>query len=187
MTDAPIMTAMAEAAQSLTLSDGAWAVFAVPIGAALIGLAGVVWKAISDRRAAAAVARRTANEELFTAALDAVHEYQELPYRIRRRSDVSPTTPAELAAHASDVQVLLDKHITRLTFLDPNVGDAFRELVGAVRQEAGSHLNRAWTQARIATDEDMNLGNAYPRTQTEEALKDCIRVMQSFLMTPATG
>lgn len=179
-------TTVVEAVQAVGGCTTDWSGPAVAIVVAILGLAGVVWKAIGDRRSSAEIERRTAAEELFTSALDSVHEYQELPYRIRRRSDVPPTTPSELTAHVSDVQVLIDKHVTRLTFFNADVGDAYRALAGEVRRESGSHMNKAWTQPRITTDKDMNLGNAYPRTQAEGAREHCITVMQQFLDAPAT-
>lgn len=167
--------------QQVTLSDSAWAVIFIPLALVAITAAVTVWQTLSDRRAAAAATARTANAALFTAALDAVHEYQELPYRIRRRSDVPPMTRDELTWHASNVQVLLDRHVTHLGFVDNNLGEAYRALVLETRRESGRHMSNAWKEPRIVGDKDMNLGNAYPRTQAEGAKEDCGTAMQEFL------
>lgn len=179
------ITTVAEVAQQVPLSDSAWAVIVIPLTVALIAGAVGIWKTLSDRRAAAAAAERTANAALFASALDAVHEYQELPYRIARRSDLSPMTREELTSHSSDVQVALDKHVTHLTLVNADVGAAYRSLVSETRKEAGGHMTRAWTQPRITNDEDMNLGNAYPRTQAKGAKERCMKTMQEFLDAPA--
>lgn len=183
-------TTLGDVAQQVTLSDSVWAVIFVPVAVIVIGAGAAavvtVWQTLSDRRAAAAAAARTENAALFAAALDAVHEYQELPYRIRRRSDAPPMTREELTRHASNVQVLLDKHVTHLTFVDNRVGTAYRALVQATRSESGSHMANAWNEPRITDDKDMNLGNAYPRTQAEGAKEECVTTMQDFLDAPAT-
>lgn len=177
----------AAAGSSSGLGDSVWVLLVLPL---LLAVGGGLWKwatAVGERRAQQQQSRRDAASETFTNALDAVHEYQELPYRIRRRSDVPPMTREELTWHASNVQVLLDKHVTRLTFISPEVGEAYRALVCEARKESGKHMSTSWTQPRIVEDKDMNLGNAYPRTQAEGARENCIAAMQQFLDAPAAS
>jgi hypothetical protein len=175
-----------QAAQSSAApSDTMWAVFLLPVALVLLVWAGNVVASSVEARRASRESRRSRTSDLFSEALDAIHEYQELPYRIRRRSDVSQMTPGELSSHAGDVQLLLDKYVTKLSFLDANVGAAYRELVVAARRESGAHMTTAWQQPRIKSDADMVLGNAFPRTQADGARERCTTVMQEHLDDPA--
>lgn len=129
--------------------------------------------------------RRTERDDrlrrVFSEALQAVADYQELPYLVRRRSSASPMTREELARHASDVQSRLDFYVARLELESPELGDAFDRLVGATRRESGAHMTEAWNAARISDDADVPLGVAYDRTAASEARRRCLSVMRSHL------
>jgi hypothetical protein len=125
--------------------------------------------------------RRDALRDLFSEALRAVADYQELPYLIRRRSHETPMTPSELSRHASDVQSRLDFYVARLQLESAELGDAYERLVRAARQEAGSHMSEAWQQPRIGSDEDMSLRLRYPRDSADEQRAMCLPVMREHL------
>jgi hypothetical protein len=118
---------------------------------------------------------------LFSDALRAVADYQELPYLIRRRSDVSPMTRSDLTRHASDVQTRLDYFVTRLDLEAPAIGDAYRRLASATRREAGNQMTQAWAQPRLERDDEMPLGAAYTRESAEEERSLCLNVMQQYV------
>ncbi len=116
---------------------------------------------------------------LFSGALSAVADYQELPYLVRRRSDLSPMTPSELTWHASQIQSRLDCFIARLQLEEHDLGEAYELLVRATRQETGAHLSEAWTQTRIATDAEMPLRVRYPRDSANQQRNECLALMRS--------
>jgi hypothetical protein len=144
--------------------------------AAVAGLVGL-WKYLQDQRDG----RRAVLRDLFSEALRTVADYQELPYLVRRRSDMTPMTPSELARHASDVQSRLDYYIARLRLEDSSLGDSYERLVGVTRQEAGAHVSEAWSQPRLETDGDMPLRARYPRDRADNERAACLEVMRKYL------
>lgn len=125
--------------------------------------------------------RRDDLRALFSDALTAVADYQELPYLVRRRSDLSPMTTAELTWHASQVQTRLDLFIARLELESTQLGAAFEQLVRAARQEAGAHVTEAWNHERISTDGEMVLGAKYPRDAANAERNACLALMRRHI------
>lgn len=144
--------------------------------AAMAGLAGL-WKYLQEQRER----RRTALRDVFSEALRAVADYQELPYLVRRRSADTPMTPAEIAWHASEIQSRLDFYIARLRLEAASVGDSYERLVGVTRHEAGAHISEAWAQPRLDQDADMPLRARYPRDSADVERSACLAAMQSYL------
>lgn len=118
---------------------------------------------------------------LFAEALSAVADYQELPYLIRRRSDVSPMTTSDLSWHASQVQTRLDLFVARIQLESTQLGDAFEQLVRTARTEAGTHITDAWNQERILTDAAMVLGTRYPRDHADAERATCLALMRTHI------
>ena len=79
----------------------------------------------------------------YAAALAAVCDYQELPYRIRRRPDSSAATRAALGMIISDVQRDLDFHDQLLELDSPKLGLAYRALVEKSRRIGKPHRDEA--------------------------------------------
>lgn len=125
--------------------------------------------------------RRDGLRDLFSEALRAVADYQELPYLVRRRSDDSPMKPSEVTRHASDVQSRLDYFVARLQLESETLGDAYECLVRATRGEAGPHMSEAWDQDRLTSDADMSLRARYPRDQADAQRSECLKVMREHL------
>lgn len=118
---------------------------------------------------------------LFSEALRAVADYQEVPYLVRRRGDASPMTAAELVRHTGDVQSRLDFYTARLQLESEHLGRAYERLIRAVRQESGPHISEAWRQPRLASDGQMPLGAAYPRDLADTQREECLRVMREYV------
>ena len=154
-----------------------WGAMVTPILAAILAAGVVVFGYLFDRRNR----RRDELRDLCSEALRAVADYEELPYLIRRRSDRSPMTPAELVARASDVQTKLDYFATRLRLEREDLGGAFADLVNAIRKESGAHMSEAWNQSRIEKDAEVPLGSPYGRTSGDRARARCLSVMQRVL------
>ena len=125
--------------------------------------------------------RRLEKTKVFASAIEAVADYQEMPYRIRRRPISDIETRVRLSERVSDVQKLIDFHRAWLTIESEEVGRAHDELVSAVRKEAGEHMKSAWNEELITSDADMSLGTAYGCPETHEARIRCLKIMKQHL------
>lgn len=126
-------------------------------------------------------ARRERKMRAFADALGAVAEYQELPYRIRRRQGADATTRAAIAERVSDIQVKVAFHQAWLEIESEAVADAYRTLVAAARREAGAHMSAAWQEPILADDAAMSLGTGYASPGTDAARAGCLSVMRAHL------
>ncbi len=160
-----------------TQSESLWRDVAGPLIAASVAALVAVLGYLYERRSKRNDDLRT----LFSEALQAVAEYQELPYLVRRRSDQSPMTPAELIAKASSTQTQLDFFVARLNLESKPLGEAYSSLVQAVRLETGPQITEAWHEARVQTDDDVPLGVAYPRESGDRQKAACVEGMQRYL------
>ena len=157
---------------------------AVPLFAALATLIWGIWTYRQQQRSK----RRDGLREIFSEALRAVADYQELPYLVRRRSEGSPMKAAELTFHASSIQSRLDYFSTRLRLESRELGDTFDDLVRVVRMESGAHISEAWNEERLVADHEMPLGNKYGRERSLPAKAVCLSVMQRHLgIRPSDG
>lgn len=154
-------------------SAGAEAVW-VPTIAALITVAGGIWTYIRQQREK----RRDHLRDLFSQALRAVADYQELPYLVRRRTAEPPMSTSEMIRHISDVQTRLDYYVARIGLESARVAAAYQRLVSSTRREAGSQMTEAWALPRITDDTQIPLGEAYSRDEAENAKEACLEAMQ---------
>jgi hypothetical protein len=79
-------------------------------------------------------------------ALAAVHAYQELPHRIRRRPDSESKTLADLGAVISDIQRDLDFYKSLLYLDSPKLGAAYNAFAQASRDQGKKYRDEAWQQ-----------------------------------------
>lgn len=128
-------------------------------------------------------ARRERMAQALAQAINAVGDYQDLPYRVRRRPSSEPTVRSNLAARISDIHSRLDFHSAWLRITAPDVAAAYDRLVTDVRKEAGAHVKAAWLQPIIERDQEMNLGlgQQYQCPETEAARNECIAAMRKYL------
>jgi hypothetical protein len=98
---------------------------------------------------------------LFAAALDAVDEYKNLPYRIRRRTKSDPEVRAELGSRISDSQQKIRYYIGLLELEGPCVAQAYRELADSVWRKCKTHRESAWRSDPITEDGDMAFAESY--------------------------
>lgn len=175
MSVAFLAQASAEAASTTWLEIAAGV--AVPTAAAVLTVSVGIWTYTRQQQAR----RRERLRDLFSDALRAVADYQELPYLIRRRSDESPMKPSELVRHVSDIQTRLDYYIARLRLESREVGEAYERLVSVTRRESGSQMTEAWHQARLTGDADIPLGARYTRDLSDVEQATCITVMHNHL------
>lgn len=121
-------------------------------------------------------ARRERWANLFAAALTAVEDYAEMPYRIRRRRN-TPDARHDLTDKVSEIQSRLAFHQAWLQVEAPDVAPAYINLVRATKIQAGGQMSRAWQQPVLTTDEQMNLKIRLPRDQIDDARGTCITAM----------
>jgi hypothetical protein len=132
-------------------------------------------------------ASRTARKERvaheFAEALKAVGDYQDLPFRTRRRAGSDSETRAAIADRVSDIHSRLDFYSGWLHVMTPSVAGVYDELVAAARREASVHVKTAWTEPLITTDEGMNLGlgSVYVYPETDALKARCITAMRQYL------
>lgn len=113
---------------------------------------------------------------MFAAALDAVDEYKNLPYRIRRRTKSDPETRSELGTRISDSQQKI-RYFTGLLELEgARVAQAYRDLVLAVWSPCKLHREAAWKAPACEDDLDMAFTDSYSY-RDENARSRCLIAM----------
>jgi len=120
----------------------------------------------------------------YAAALAAVCDYQELPYRIRRRSDSSAATRAALGTTISDIQRDLDFHNQLLELDSPKLGRAYRALVETSRGTGKPHRDEAWAQPPANEDKAMSFAKEY-RYEDDDQWEFCrLRMREHLRLLP---
>jgi hypothetical protein len=111
-----------------------------------------------------ALARRKSLEEerarvrtTFAEALQAVAEYKEFPYAIRRRrGDDAAAERVRLSEALREVQAKLSYYTAWTKAESDEVGRAYETLVGELRKVAGTACHEAWLAPPANDDKDMN-------------------------------
>ncbi|WP_433335023.1 hypothetical protein [Spirillospora sp. CA-294931] len=98
--------------------------------------------------------RRERRSETFAAALEAVREYEQAPYLIRRRESSEPGVRAQLAERLSASAGRRRYYATLLRLDSPVVADAYQALLDQTRRQAGPYRSEAWKSPVITRDED---------------------------------
>ncbi len=146
------------------------------------GITSLVWAALISGSVISALvgalvttllARRKSQEEqlarvrvMLAEAFQAVAEYKEFPYAIRRRRhDAASEERVRLSEELRQVQAKLTFYEEWTRIEDDAVGSAYRELVQRLRSVAGAACNEAWATPAIEFDEQMNI----PREQVDLA------------------
>jgi hypothetical protein len=102
-------------------------------------------------------ARLDRQRQVFADAFEAVMEYREFPFMVRRRN---PTRRDEertrLTSELSRVQARMNSYKARLLIEDPFIGRLYGELVRQTRLHAGAHIKAAWDNEPVTFDEDVH-------------------------------
>ena len=107
---------------------------------------------------------------MYAGALRAVEDYLEGPYRVRRK-DGTPEGRREVTQALSSTQSQIAFHTAWLRIGAPAaVSAAYQELVTTAVNEAGPQMTAAWGLPPTIRDEDVPLGDPYPRTRSDAAL-----------------
>jgi hypothetical protein len=146
----PNLILAAEAAES---TSGDASLLAPAIVAAIVaGVVSLMTFMLAGRRA-----RLDRQRQVFADAFEAVMEYREYPFIVRRRS---PDEPAEerrrISGELSRVQARMDAFKARLLVEDPYIGRCYTELVKKTRQVAGAMIKSAWDNDPVSLDAEMH-------------------------------
>lgn len=124
--------------------------------------------------------RRERRAEVFASALEAIREYEQTPYLIRRREGPDATTRARLSEGLS-VSAARRRYYEAVLCLDsPLVAEAYEVLLRRTRRQVGPYRSDAWKQPVIVKDEDFP-GSAYYPYDSEEEWDMCLAAMRSEL------
>lgn len=136
----PLLLGALSFAESSTGSTPAWATAVIAAGvAAAVALTTFV---LAGRRV-----RLDRQRQVFAEAFQAVMEYREYPYIVRRRTLDDPARERRRISTAlSDVQVRLNAYQARLRIEDPFVGERYAGLVAETRRVAGGMIKQAWNE-----------------------------------------
>lgn len=130
------------------------AIFSGAVVAAVIGFVANTYFA---RRKSLEEERNTVRDRC-ASAQQAVFNYKELPYAIRRRNADSP---AEERVRLSEIFRLIQSDLAYYEAWtigeSQALGDAFDKLLKQLRREAGGACRAAWQAAPISSDAEMNI------------------------------
>jgi hypothetical protein len=107
---------------------------------------------LSGRRA-----RLDHQRQVFADAFEAVMEYREYPYIVRRRSPDEPAKERQrIAGDLSRVQAKLNAFQARLLVEDRYVGERYAALVKKTRQIVGAMIKAGWDNEPVSADAEMH-------------------------------
>lgn len=134
-------------------------------GAFVAAMVAVLGYSVQQREA-----RKVARATMYAHALQAVLDYLEGPYRIRRK-DGSSEARRELTQAMSTVQSQMNFHTAWPEVGAPTaVASAYADLVTAARQKAGPQMTTAWAEPPTKDDGGVPLGVAYSWPRSDAAL-----------------
>jgi hypothetical protein len=124
--------------------------------------------------------RHERKSKLYAEALATVREYEELPFRIRRRPSSDPATRASLGEQVSSTFTKLGFYIAYLQIDSVVVGDAYYDLFKQTSEFGGRYREEAWKARVISNDEEMssNFGYLYDNSREQEL---CLLAMRRQL------
>ena len=161
----------------LGLSADNWTTIAAGIGAALIAaIVAVIGYSIQQR-----AGRREQRATMYAQALQAVEDYCEGPYRIRRR-DGSAACRLALTESLSDIKSRINFHQGWLSIhASDEIASAYKAFAKAAQDEAGVQMTAAWTGPATRKDRDVPLGVGLPRVKTDAAKDTVLKLMNADL------
>jgi hypothetical protein len=144
----------------------------VGFSAALVALIGYLLLQGSDRR--------NAKENSYALALQAVKEFEELPYRIARRPAADEQARASIGDKMSDAYVKLEFYRAWTAIDSPLAGEAYALLVSRDHKAVRPHIIQAWRMPIMSADEQAPLNSHFDCDNAAE-WDCCINVMRREL------
>lgn len=125
------------------------------------------------------LARREERSRNYAESIQALHDYLEAPYRVRRR-DGSEEARMRVTSEISDVQSRLRYYEALLSLDDePEVETAYRSAVAAARREAGTAMTEAWGEDPTKKDRDVPLKLQHQHPETTDAINQLLAAMKA--------
>lgn len=124
-----------------------------------------------------AIARAAKRSDLYARAMQAIEEYVEGPYVVRRR-DGSATARMSITTHLSEVQSRLRYFESALNQDAPtSLSRAYADLVKTARREAGGQMSNAWTSRPTRRDRHVPLVKSLPQPEIDRAKAKVLALM----------
>jgi hypothetical protein len=137
-------------AQGGASNNSLWA--AAIVAAIVAAAVSLTTFALSGRRA-----RLDRQRQVFADAFEAIMDYREYPFIIRRRNPAEPENERQrLGGELSRVQARMNGYKARLLVEEPKIGKLYKELVKQTRLQAGAHIKSAWDNDPVAVDKEMH-------------------------------
>lgn len=124
--------------------------------------------------------RRERRAEVFASALEAIREYEQTPYLIRRREGPDAATRARISELLSASAARRRYYEAVLCLDSPLVAESYKLLLRRTRRQVGPYRSDAWKQPVIVRDEEFP-GSAYYPYDSEEEWDLCLLAMRSEL------
>jgi hypothetical protein len=122
------------------------------VAAIVAGAVSVMTFMLAGRRA-----RLDRQRQVFADAFEAVMEYREYPFIVRRRNpDEAAEERRRISGDLSRVQARMNAFKARLLVEDPYIGRCYTELVKKTRQVAGAMIKAAWDSDPVAADAEVH-------------------------------
>lgn len=126
-------------------------------------------------------ARLERQRQVFADAFEAVMEYREYPFIVRRRKpDEGAEERRRISGDLSGVQARMNAFKARLLVEDPYIGRCYAELVKKTRQVAGAMIKAAWETDPVSADEEMH-APAYDFSDLDEHDNRYLRAVAQHL------
>jgi hypothetical protein len=119
--------------------------------------------------------------QVFADAFQAVMEYREFPFMVRRRNpNEREEERARLSGELSRVQARMNSYKARLLIEDLHIGKLYAELVQQTRYHAGAHIKSAWDNDPVAFDQDTHAPR-YDFSALDQHDNDYLRAVASHV------
>lgn len=124
--------------------------------------------------------RRERKSKVYAEALLALRQYQELPFKIRRRSSSDSATREALGREWSEVLSNLIFYLGWLQIESPVVGRAYDDLFEQTRKSGKTYWTMAWKQKVFERDEQMT-DDLHFKYDNQPEINLCLKAMRREL------
>lgn len=124
--------------------------------------------------------RRERRGRVYAEAIEALYEYQELPYRILRRPASDGAARSELSTRVSDILSRVRFYRSLLEMDSPVVGLAYSMLYAQTASQGREHRRAAWVAPLVTSDAEM--ATAYFPYDNDAEYALCLMAMRRELL-----
>lgn len=164
------------AAKTATASNSSWV--APTIVVSLLALA----VSLGTFFAAGRRGRLDRQRQVFADAFEAVIEYREYPFIVRRRNtDEAAKERQRISGELSKVQARVNAFKGRLLVEDPLVGRKYKELVAKTRVVVGGLIREAWNERAVTADDEIHAPVSYDFSAIDNADNEYLRAVADHL------